>query len=127
MEILSIQGDFTCPICKYKLSYEELETEIIVTGFSISNEYDNYEDYIRCSSCSCCYKVQADILISLHNLKPVDLLKKERIVVLKKRLYYYFAKRRQLLCGLAWSRVKHCIYLIREIQKEIKKEEDNHV
>jgi hypothetical protein len=127
MRVVSIYGDFACPICTYKLSYEELETEIINTGFDISNEHDNYEDYIRCSSCSCCYEVQADVLISLHNLKPADVSKKERIVRLKRRVYYYFARRRQLPCGLVWSRVKHCIYLIREIQKEIKKEEDNHV
>jgi hypothetical protein len=119
MEILSIQGDFTCPICGHEQAQAHIEYEIYDAGISMADEYDEYEETVSCSFCKCLYVVQAQAFLSLKEFQPVALSNKEKIRLLKKCLARYIALT-HLHRGLAKERIKFTISLIRDIQGEIK-------
>jgi hypothetical protein len=119
MEILSIKGDFTCPICGEEQTQAHMEYEIYDAGISIADEYDEYEETVSCSFCKCFYVVQAQAFLSLEKLQPVALSNKEKIRLLKKCLARYILLK-NLNRRLVKERIRLTISLIRDIQGEIK-------
>ena len=122
MEILLIKGSFTCPICGHEQSRSHIEQEIYKIGISIDNEFDNFEDFIRCPHCTCNYVAKGDCYLSIDNFNPVKLSNKEKLIALRRRLMFYIYARHS---SPKYSRhikltIERLIALARDIQEEIK-------